>query len=99
MSLNRIEQRLFDYIQGHAEERHFWQQKVHRNAAGAADQHAAATRLEADLWHYYRERSGVVPGLRDVAQREGLARTSMKNLAEHLLRLWVAPRPKPPASA
>jgi len=97
MSLNRTEQRLFDYVERHLEERHYWQNKVQRIAAGNVDPHAAAHQLEAELWHYYRERAGVVAEFKEVAQREGLARTSMKNLAEYLIRLWVAPKPKPPS--
>ena len=96
MSLNRTEQRVFDYISGHAEERQYWQNKVQSIAAGAGDPHAAAVRIEAELWYYYKERSAVVPDFRDAALREGMGRTSMKNLAEHLLRQWVAPRPKTP---
>ena len=41
----------------------------------------------------------MVPVFKDAARHEGLQRTSMKNLAEHLLRLWVAPRPKKPAAS
>jgi len=99
MSLNRTEQRAFDYISANAEERHYWQNKVQTIARDAVDPHVAAIRIDTELWHYYRERSGIVPELREAAQREGLARTSMKNLAEHLLRLWVAPRPKPPTKS
>jgi len=98
VSLNRTEQRVFDYIQGHAEERHYWQNKVQSIAAALVEPHAAAHRLESELWHYYKERSAVVRDFRDAVAREGLARTSMKNLAEHFLRLWVAPRPKKPAA-
>ena len=101
MSLNRTEQRVFDYVRGHPEERQYWQNKVQSIAGGVEDPHAATLRLEVELWHYYKERSGVVPELREAAAREGLARTSLKNLAEHMLRLWVALRPKksaPPAS-
>ena len=98
VSLNRTELRVFDYIQGHPEERQYWQNKVQSIAAGG-DTHVAASRLEGELWHYYKERSAVVPAIRDAVAREGLARTSMKNLAEHFLRLWVAPRPKPPAAS
>ena len=99
MSLNRTEQRIFDYIQGHPDERQYWQNKVQSISAGQPDPHAAALRIDAELWRYYTERSGVVPALRDQARHEGAGRTSMKNLAEHLLRLWVAPKPKPPAPA
>jgi hypothetical protein len=94
VSLNRTELRIFDYVQGHVEERQYWQNKVQRIAAEKVDPHAAAHRLEIELWDYYKERSAVVREFREAAAREGLARTSMKNLAEHFLRLWVAPRPK-----
>ncbi len=99
MSLNRTEQRVFDYILGHAEERQYWQNKVQSIAAALVDPHAAAHRLESELWNYYKERSAVVPDFRDAVGREGLGRTSMKNLAEHLQRLWVAPRAKKPPAA
>jgi len=98
MSLNRSEQRLFEYVQRHPEERQHWQAKVQKLAAAVQDPHEAARRLEGEMWRYYEERSTVVPALREVAQREGMQRTSMKNLAEHLLRLWVAPRPKKTAA-
>lgn len=94
MSLNRCEQRIFDYLQKHQEERHHWQRKFQSVAKDVSDQHIAAMRLETELWRYYEERSGVVPALREAAKHEGLRRTSMRNLAELLLRLWVAPPPK-----
>lgn len=94
MSLNRSEQALFDYLEQHVDERHFWQEKVRLLARDSADDHAVAVRLETTLWAYYVERSEVAEPFRSLAAREGLARTSMRNLAEHLLRLWVAPRPK-----
>jgi hypothetical protein len=94
MSLNRCEQRVFDYWERHRDERHFWQEKVRGAAKIAPDHHVAATRLEAELWRYYLERSEVVPVFRDAARHEGLQRTSMKNLAELAIRLWVEPKPK-----
>ena len=96
MSLNRTEQRMFDYLMGHPDERQHWLGKVQSIAAAVGDPHAAATRLEVELSYYLKERSGVVPKLRDLEPREGVGRTSLRNLAEHLLRLWVAPRPKKP---
>ena len=98
MSLNRSEQQVFDYVQRHADERHYWLAKVQTIAAAWPDIHVAARRLEPELWRYYQERSAVVPAFREAVRREGSQRTSMKILAEHLLRLWVAPRPKPPAA-
>ncbi|MBI5382008.1 MAG: hypothetical protein HZA31_08920 [Opitutae bacterium] len=100
MSLNRSEQMVFDYVQQHPEERHFWQDKVRGLAAGSPDTHQTAHTLESELWHYYLERSRVTEPFRGAVAREGGRRTSMRNLAEHWLRLWAPPRPKkisPPA--
>jgi len=94
MSLNRCEQRIFDYVQSHPEERQFWQGKVRAAAKAERDDFTVVARLEPELWRYHEERSGVVPALREAARADGPGRTSMKNLAELLLRLWVEPRPK-----
>jgi hypothetical protein len=94
MSLNRGEQRIFDYLQGHRDERQYWQDKVRQISKASVDDHEAATRLDAELWRYYLERSAVVQPFKDAARFEGLQRTSMKSLAELILRLWVEPRPK-----
>ena len=94
MSLNRCEQRVYDYLQGHPEERHYWQVKFQQAAKAAGDDHVAVTRLEPELWEYYEERSAVAAPFKEIAQREGVQRTSMKNLAELLIRLWIEPRPK-----
>ena len=96
MSLNRCEQRVFDYLQNHPDERHFWIGKVQSISRRSLDDPAAVSQIEPELWFYYRERSEVVAVFKDAARREGLQRTSMKNLAELLLRLWVEPRPKKP---
>ena len=94
MSLNRSEQRTFDYLQGHPEERQYWQDKV-RGFAAQLPIDAAATQIEAELWRYYEERSAVAEPFRQAARAEGLRRTSMRNLAEFLIRLWIEPkRPK-----
>lgn len=95
VSLNRSEQMLFDYWEANPDERQFWRDKVQTAVRAAVDEHAAAFRLEADLWAYFVERSGVVAPFREVAGREGLTRTSMRNLADYLIRLWTEPRPKP----
>ncbi len=55
-------------------------------------------KLENELWRYYEERSAVVPVFKDAARHEGLARISMRNLVELLLRLWTEPRPKKKAA-
>lgn len=94
MSLNRPEQRIFDYLQGHAEERQYWVGKVQSVFRAEGDSHAAATRLDAELWRYFVERSAVANPFKDAARLEGLRRTSMRNLAELLLRLWIEPRPR-----
>lgn len=95
MSLNRCEQRVFDYLQSHRDERQFWRDKFQAVAKTVANEHAAADRLATELWRYYEERSAVASPFKEAARSEGLKRTSMKNLAELLLRLWVEPKPKP----
>jgi hypothetical protein len=94
MSLNRCEQRVFDYLQRHPEERHHWQAKLQGVAKATADDHVAVLRIEPELWRYYEERSAVAEPFKEAARHEGLRRTSMKNLAELLIRLWTEPRPK-----
>ncbi len=94
MSLNSTEQMVFDYVQSHPEERHYWMEKVRSTLRQADDEHLAAARLDVELWRYVEERSAVASPFREQAHRHGLRRTSMKNLAEYLLRLWTPPRPK-----
>jgi hypothetical protein len=101
MSLNRCEQRLFDYVERHPEERHYWTAKVQSVYRRAGDHTAATLELEQLLWAYYEERSAVAVPFKEAVRTEGLRRTSMKNLAELLLRLWTEPKPRraPPAAA
>jgi hypothetical protein len=94
MSLNRCEQRIYDYWERHRDERQFWQEKVRSIAARTVDGHAAALRLESDLWSYYLERGAVAEPFREAVSREGARRTSMRNLAELILRLWAPRSPK-----
>jgi hypothetical protein len=94
MSLNRCEQRVFDYLQTHPEERHYWEGKFQRAMKATGDERVAVDSLSQELWSYYEERSSVASPFKEAASVEGLRRTSMKNLAELLLRLWVAPAPK-----
>ena len=94
MSLNRSEQLVCDYVEANPEERSFWYDKVRDTARVERDDHEAAARLTEALWAYYEERSAVVEPFISLEAREGLRRTSMRNLAEYWLRLWVAPRPK-----
>ncbi len=98
MSLNRAEQMLFDYVSRHAEEKRHWHEKVRWVASRWTDSHGAAVALEGELWRYYEERSRIAEPFREVIQREGLRRISLRNLAEHLLRLWSPSRPKRPAT-
>ena len=94
MSLNRNEQRVFDYLQSHQDERHYWQGKFQRLAKATGEERLAIEQVELDLWRYYQERSLVASPFKEAAEVEGLRRTSMKNLAELLMRLWTEPRPK-----
>lgn len=94
MSLNRSEQRIYDYLQSHKEERHYWTSKVQSLCRQEPDEHAAAAQLAGDLWRYYEERSAVAEPFKSAVRHEGHQKTSMRNLAELLIRLWTEPRPK-----
>lgn len=98
MSLNRNEQMIQDYLRARPDELRHWQEVVRREANRAGDPHEAAVWLERELWRYFEERAAVAEPFRGVARREGLVRTSMRNLAELLLRLWApsAAKPKDP---
>jgi len=97
MSLNRTEQALFDYIENHTEERHFWQGKVRDLMREARDDFAVSAPLAIALRLYCDERRqvGVLPA--EIADHKDLVRTSFRNLAEHLMRLWGPTRPPRPA--
>ena len=99
MSLNRSEQLLYDYVQGHKDERQHLQHKVRGIVAASAEVHGAVARIDAELWRYYEERSAVAPAFVAAVHAYGLKRTSMKNLAELLVRLWTEPKPRNPAAA
>lgn len=94
MSLNRHEQMIQDYLRARPDELSHWQEVVRREARRAVDPHAAALVIERELWRYFEERAAVAEPFRGLARREGLTRTSLRNLAELLLRLWVASPPK-----
>lgn len=98
MSLNRSEQRIDDYLKRSKDERHYWISKVQTICRSEPEFVKAVARIENELWRYYVERSSVVPEFKEVARREGLARISMQNLAELMVRLWTEPRKKPKAS-
>ncbi len=96
MSLNRAEQMVFDYLQIMPDEKRHWHDKVMAVSAHARDPHAAAMELEGELWRYFEERSAVASPFREMAQREGgVRRTSLRNLAEYLLRVWAPVKVKP----
>jgi hypothetical protein len=98
MSLNHYEQAIFDYWERQPDERRHWEAKVTEmtRIQPAAE---AARPLERELWEYFVERRQHVPQLRDPGL-PGLARVSLLNLAEHVIRLWGPPRKprKPPGS-
>ena len=94
MSLNRTEQRVDDYLKRSKDERQYWISKVQTICRSELEFVKAVARIENELWRYNVERSSVVPEFKEVARREGLARTSMQNLAELMIRLWTEPRPK-----
>ena len=103
MSLNASEQMIFDYVQRHPDERHYWVEKVQKTSREAIDDYEAARLLEDPLWRYFEERSAVASPFKEAARAQGVRRTSMRNLAEYLLRLWGTPRPRkksnsPPAA-
>ena len=94
MSLNRNEQYLFDYIEANKEEGQYWRAKVQSVSIKNIDAHDTATQLEGDLWAYYLERAQGAPKFAAGMPSRDLRRTSMRNLAEYLLRLWVQVKPR-----
>jgi len=91
VSLNSCEQRVFDYLELKPEERNYWFEKVRLLNAKSVTKEVSIQRLDSDLWNYYVERCNVVSHFREAARVEGLNRTSMRNLAELLTRVWVEP--------
>jgi hypothetical protein len=91
MSLNRCEQMTHDYLLGQPDELRHWQDLVRREVGRTADKHQAASTLERELWRYVGERAEGTEPFRSWAGREGLARSSMRSLAELLILLWFAP--------
>ena len=97
MSLNRIEQALFDYIRTHPEERQYFHHKVQNIVGGSDGYPAAAARIDSELRRYCDERRAVVPSFLGGELPPGPNRTSMRNLAEFLIRQWTEPKPRKPA--
>ena len=86
---------IHDYLHAHPDELRHWREVVRREAGRAADAHGAAVVLERELRRYHEERAAVAEPFRGVALREGPPRTSLRNLAELLIRLWAADALKP----
>ena len=97
MSFNRAEQALFDYIENHAEERQFWQGKVRDLMSESRDDLANSAVLTGELGRYFDERSRVGVVSAQVVENEGFGRVSLRNLAEHMMRIWGPVRPPRPA--
>jgi hypothetical protein len=91
MSLNRCEQTAFDYVKTHPGERQYLQDKVQAIVLGSTEIAKAVTRIDSELWRYYEERSSVVPAFSAALGPGTPRKTSMKNLAELLVRMWVEP--------
>jgi hypothetical protein len=89
VSLNRYEQTLYDYVKSHPDERQYWQDKVRALVADSIDTPAGVARVDSELWRYFEERSAVLPSFGGTERQSGLRRTSMKSLAELLIRLWT----------
>jgi hypothetical protein len=85
---------LYDYFQGKPDERQYLKNKVQALVRESHDGPSAVSRIDAELWRYYLERSEVAPDFIAAARAQGTQRTSMKNLAEHLVRAWTEPRPR-----
>src|SRR5258708_37086948 len=93
MSLNQCEQMVDDYWQRQPDELRVWQSKVRSLAGNRAPDPSLVMALNADLWAYVEERSAVASPFKEWAAHNGLRKTSMLNLAEYLLRIWLPPRP------
>jgi hypothetical protein len=54
-----------------------------------------SVQLDVELWSYLAERARVVKEFREYEAAAGGAsrRISLRNLAEYVLRIWVAPKP------
>ncbi len=97
MSLNASEQMVFDYLRANPDEESFWRHKLGRLAAEGTDEHAISMAVAEALGEYYEERASVLPHFReDRARSRSDRRVSMRNLADHLIRLWTESRRKQP---
>lgn len=87
MSLNRIEEQLYGYLQRHPEERQYIIYKVHECAQAASHEQAASLLIE-ELSAYYNERCYAVSDFASTSTPGGAPKMSLRNLAEYLLRTW-----------
>jgi hypothetical protein len=99
VSLNRCEQTIYDFVNSHSDERQYWQHKVRNILADSVETPAAVARIASELWRYYEERSAVMPSFGGIERASEIRRTSTKNLAELLIRLWAEPQSGRPAPA
>lgn len=94
MSLNRYEQAVFDYLQSHPEELRHWENKVSTRAMrGELPPH----QLVEELSDYIRERGTHTRPFSEWMEVGGVPRSSLRNLADYLLRIWgpVVAKKKP----
>lgn len=83
---------MLDYVENHPEEKRFWVDRVVRAATNERDHHAAAGWLAEELRRYCEERAAVTSPFREWREAGGIPASSLRNLAEYWLRLWVVPR-------
>jgi len=93
MSLNRAEQILFDYMENHAEERHFWREKVLDVMEKNGNDFAVSATLAIELGLYCEERRHAGSVVTEVVTDKYVKHFSFRNLAEHLMRIWGPVRP------
>ena len=98
MSLNRSAQIIYDYIRSHPDEDRHWREKAGRIATQGPDHHIAESTIVAALRDYCEERAGSLSQFRDLRQIGGFDRSTLRPLAELMVRLWGPPPNKKKAS-
>lgn len=91
MSLNRDEDLLLRYLHDHPDEERFWRARVLEIDRAATELPARTASLERELRAYAAERSRAEASLQ---RAFGTGPVSVRNLAEHLFRVWAPPRAK-----
>lgn len=94
MSLNRSAQIIYDYIRSHPDEDRHWREKAGLIATQSPDHHIAASTIVSSLRDYCEERAGSLSQFRDLRQIGGFDRSTLRPLAELLVRLWGPPPKK-----